>query len=419
MSAASLLTQALGQPTIISVVPSSGATAASPSAAVVFTFSEEMNTTLTSVMFIDTNGNTLTTTSAWSDNNTTLSCTPSPAFPTPDEIIWEATGESSTGSALGGIPDGLFYVGKSSSSGCTVHSNTLFTIDEGWVYAQTSAGLPALNATYPYTFSVEASLDSNLTATAVSVDLPNGNVSNLFTGGDTHLFITGTGTNNLSDLQAEWPSGNYSFDVKNTPLTDVTVDWNVTLQPNAPHIANYAAAQIVDSTKPFTLQWDAFTNKASTNLIEVSIGYSGCLGTGFESNLPGTATSVTIPAGVLQAGSNYPGSTLVFINGVSTTNTALQYVANVGRSSGTTFTLSTLGGTNVAPPSFTGVAWNGTDFLFGISGTPGTAITVQYSATLLSNSWTTLLTTNPASGTATITDTNSKSNPRRFYRISQ
>jgi ABC-type thiamine transport system substrate-binding protein len=51
------LQQAAAQPTIISTVPSNGATGVSPGAAVVFTFSTAMNPTATYVIFSDATAN--------------------------------------------------------------------------------------------------------------------------------------------------------------------------------------------------------------------------------------------------------------------------------------------------------------------------------------------------------------------------
>jgi methionine-rich copper-binding protein CopC len=425
VSAIGFLTQALAAgPTIVSVVPANGASGVSPSAPVVFTFSAAMDTTLTTAMFQDTNAATLTTASTWSADQKTLTCTPTPPFPSPDFIVWIVSGQDSSGNPLQGIPAGTFTVGGSSGGGgggCTTpsHTNTTFILEESWLYVQTSASPPALNPSTPYGIIAEVSLVSNLTASAASLTLPDSAVSNLDNLlGDGQTFLMFGLDTNLTELDAAWPDGNYTFKTTGASLPAVTVAFNLA-QPNAPQIANFAAAQAVDSTKPFTLSWNAFSNRVGTNEIFVSIGYDPCAGTGFSTNLPGTATSTTIPAGALLPGSNYVNSTLGFLNTTGTSSASPKYTAGVVRSSVTSFTLTTIGGSGSGSLSLAKPVWSGGALTFAITASPGKTITVQYSTTLEAGSWTTLLTTNSGSGTVTVTDTPSKTVPAHFYRAYQ
>jgi hypothetical protein len=419
VSAISFLNQARAQgPTIVSVVPANGASGISPTASVVFTFSAAMDTTATIATFLDTNFTTLTTTAAWSTDQKTLTCTPAPAFPSPDEIIWSVAGEDMSGNPLQGDTAGIYIIGGSVTTPCTAapHTNTSFVLEESWLYAQTSASPPALEPATPYAVIAEVSLISNLTATAASLTLPDAVVSGLANFlGDGQTFLTNALETNAAELNASWPSGTYTFNTTGASLPAVNVDFNLT-QPDAPHIANFAAVQAVDSTKPFTLSWGAFSNRVGTNEIFVNIGYNPCAGTGFVTNLPGTATSTTIPAGALPPGSNYVNSTLGFINTTGTSNASPKYTAGAVRSSVTSFTLTTIGGGGSGVLSFGNPVWSGGTITFDITSSAGTTITVQSSATLEAGSWTTLLTTNSGSGTVTVTDTPSKSVPVRFYR---
>src|SRR4051812_6919507 len=76
------LRPAVALPTIVSTVPSNGATGVSPSAAVVFTFSTAMDPTATTADFSDVTAGfeSPTVAFAWSAGNTVLTCTPSPQF---------------------------------------------------------------------------------------------------------------------------------------------------------------------------------------------------------------------------------------------------------------------------------------------------------------------------------------------------
>src|SRR5688500_1450326 len=98
--ASGVLAQA--QPFIVSTVPEDGATGGWPSADVVFTFSEIMDTALTVADFFDfMNPSTpLPTTQTWSANNTVLTCTPNPPFPSNRTIFWIVSGESLVGEQL-------------------------------------------------------------------------------------------------------------------------------------------------------------------------------------------------------------------------------------------------------------------------------------------------------------------------------
>ncbi len=406
-------------PTIVSVVPANGAMGVSASAAVVFTFSAAMDTTLTTVMFEDTNSSTLTTTPSWSTDRKILTCTPTPAFPSPDEIVWIATGQDPMGNALGGVTAGIYTIGGSSGGGgCTAgpHTNTSFVLEESWLFLQTSASPPVPDLPDPYVILSEVYLVSNLTATAASLTLPNSDVSNFdnFLGDEQSFLLTAPETN-MAELNAAWPNGNYKFTTTGALLPVVTVDFNIT-QPNTPQIANFAAVQAVDSTKPFTLNWNAFSNRIDTNEIFVNIGYNPCTGAGFVTNLPGTATATTIPAGALLPGNNYSNSSLGFINTTGISNASPKYTAGSVRSSVTSFTLTTIGGSGSGSLNLAKPAWSGGILSFDITAPTNKTITVQYSATLKPGSWTTLITTNSGTGTVTVTDTPSKTVPSRFYR---
>ena len=165
----------------------------------------------------------------------------------------------------------------------------------------------------------EAFLISNITATSSTLTLPNSTVSNLTDFlGDGQTFLLAASETNETELNAIWANGNYIFKTTNTSLPAVTVAFKVT-QPNAPEVANFADLQAVDSTKEFMLSWNSFADRVGSNQIFVNIGYNSCAGTGFVTNLPGTATSVTIPAGALLPASNYVNSTLGFMNITGTT----------------------------------------------------------------------------------------------------
>ncbi len=412
-------------PIIVSVVPTTGAVGVSASAPVVFTFSAAMDATATIASFFDTNGATLTTSASWSADGETLTCAPSPAFPSPDEIIWTVNGQDTMGNSLQGQTTGVFSIGGSSGGGggnpCdnTANTNTSFTINESWLFDQTSASPPTPDPTTPYAVIAEVVLISNLNATAASLTFPDGSMTNLQSlGFSGETFLTFDNETSASALNAAWPNGTYTFNVTGASLPPVTVAWNIA-QPNTPQVANFAAAQAVDSTKPFTLTWNAFTGRVATNEIFLNIGYDPCAGTGFSTILPGTATSLTIPAGALQPGSNYVKSTLGFINAAGTVNASPKYSAGGSHSSVTSFTLTTIGGGGSGSVSVSNPVLSGGMLTFAVTASPNTTVTVETSSTLQAGSWTPLLTTNSGPGTVTVTDTPSLTLPALFYRAHQ
>ena len=102
-------TRSWAQPVIVSVVPADGASNVSPSAVFVFTFSEQMDTGLTSVQFSRASPLTpLPVSSVWSGANKVLTCTPTPAFPAGELIFWDVTGENLPGDPLEGDHFGYF-----------------------------------------------------------------------------------------------------------------------------------------------------------------------------------------------------------------------------------------------------------------------------------------------------------------------
>lgn len=78
------------------------------------------------------------------------------------------------------------------------------------------------------------------------------------------------------------------------------------------------------------------------------------------------------------------------------------------------------GGTFTTAPSaavvLTNAHWAGGVFSFDVSSSPGQFLTIEFSGTLHSNSWQTLLTTNSPGSRVHVMDPASSANPRRFYR---
>lgn len=88
----------------------------------------------------------------------------------------------------------------------------------------------------------------------------------------------------------------------------------VSSYPAAPHIANYATAQSVDPSADFTLTWDAWPGASPGNLVSLvvfhrkrtaPVVFQTSTRLGDATALPGTATSIVIPAGTFETGRVY------------------------------------------------------------------------------------------------------------------
>ncbi len=414
---ASLL-RAQSQPTITSVVPSIGATGVSTSAPVVFTFSEEMDPTMTSATFSGMNYPYIyDTTQAWSAGNTVLTCTPSAGFPSNTMIGWDVEGQNPIG---GTLSDFGYFTTSSGSGGVVTNTNaiTSFLVGKSWYYDQTSSAAPTLNTNFPYGFSGLTVLSSNRTATNVTLTLPTAAVSNLV---QNFLypwdFYLAAGDTNLSTFNATFPSGDYGFTVSNASSNQqVTVNLPAFAQPNAPHVTNYTAAQAINPALPFTLGWDAFTGGGTTDYVEVVIGnVFETAGVGLSNALRGTATSVTIPANTLQANSNYD-CYIGFYHAAITTNSGYVTVAYVASVSALSITTTT---TNAAPrPVLTNAVWSAGSFAFDVLTTTGQTVTVVSgtNVTVAASGWPVLLTTNSPGSRFRVIDSRAATNKAMFDR---
>ncbi len=412
--------QLRAQPFIVSSVPDTAATGVSPSAPVVFTFSEEMNTNVdaTSVQFLLISPFTILATSySWNPAHTILTCTPTPAFPANQTIYWGVNGENTNGEPLTGTTDGFFSTGSAGGgTGSGTNQLTSFIVGKQHLYNQTSTATPVIDPSVSYVFSAITLLASNRTATNVSLTLPSTTVTNLIRNFvQPEMFYHSTPSTNLTSFNATYGTGNYVFNVMSTASNQqVTVNLPNVTQPNAPHIANYTSAQSVNPTQAFLLSWDAFSGGTAADYISVNIGdvfLTANLGTAGALN--GTATSVNIPANSLQANSNYDSS-IIFYKAVVTSNATYTTLAYLGTT--TRFNLATISGA-ANPTLILTNATRGINFSFDVLAPATQIVTVESSSNLTVGSFSSLLTTNtPAGGRFHVTDPRSTSNKFLYYR---
>jgi hypothetical protein len=173
-------------------------------------------------------------------------------------------------------------------------------------------------------------------------------------------------------LDTLYPNGDWSFDIYFSPtghqyFTNTLVAGSF---PNPPTVANLGAAQTVDAASDFILSWNAFDGATVADFISCQVQTVGSNvfstpAAGTPGALPGTATSVVLPAGTFRPGHAYLGRLVFYETQQIVTN------AQWGASGGaflftqTDFWLKTQGEGDSTPPM---IAW--TSPTNGASGVP-------------------------------------------------
>jgi len=388
--------RAQAQPALLSSVPANGATGVSTTSTVVFTFNTPMNTISSSAVFTYGLNGFVPAASAWSANNTVLTCTPAPSFPANTNISWTVIGVSTNGTFINPPPTGSFTTGSGGGGGSNgTNPITIFEVGAGHFYFQTSSA-PSMLFTDapPYEFVANTVLSSNRFATNVTLTLPTASVFNLSPVPlSPWLFDLVVLTNDLTKFNAAFPTGNYTLTVRSVSSNQaVTVNWPATLlQPPAPHISNFPATQAVDSSQPFTLTWDAFSGGTASDFVSIQMNTTTILVSLPTNVMPGTATSVVIPAHTLQENQLYTVD-LNFGHIIFTTNST-PYITEAFRSTTTQFSLQTIiAGTGSL--HLTGLTNNSSTISFNVLVSAVPIVVVEYKTNLTAATWQTLLTTN-------------------------
>ena len=422
---------AVAQPTIVSTVPTNGATGVSPGGAVVIAFSTAMNPAATFVVFSDTTASNESpnVVLGWSAGNKVLTCTPAPQFANNHQIEWNVSGQDTVGNFLTGVTGGNFTTVLGVNGGSGTNALTTFLLGRYALYRQTNNAPPPL---FTYEFAEQSTMASNRTATAITLTTPatlprtNLLVENLLYP---EQYQTNIFTPNLTNFNTNFPTvGSYVFEVTNSIAgsnQQVTVNLPNNSLPNAPQIINYTNAQAINPSQPFTLNWNTFTNGGAADRVVVQInepstggvGNSGILlfqtsYNGPPAGLDGTATAVTIPANILPPNSTNDAF-VVFGHVASTTGSGTSTTAIVG--SATYFTVITTPASASAAPVLT-IIPSGTNVLVEWP-TNATGYTLEFSTNLASTVWSTNLPAPVVVNTNNVV-TNGISGTRRFFRLS-
>jgi uncharacterized repeat protein (TIGR01451 family) len=222
---------------------------------------------------------------------------------------------------------------------------------KGQFFDQLTAGVPTMSTT-GWAFHSDILGSSSNSLLDASLTVPGGAVKTLLPNspGDSKLEFNDQFTSQAALDAAYHSSAPYTLTVDTAdqgtfrPTMLLPSDSYPT---NAPQIVNFAAAQAINSTTNFVLQWAAFAGGTTSDLISVSIDDNlgntafGSPDVDASNVLDGTVTSILIPGNTLAAGTPYQGQ-LIFVKVTSTdTNSVPGALGQAGFFKQTIFSLVT------------------------------------------------------------------------------
>jgi Bacterial Ig-like domain len=359
---------------------------------------------------------------SWSGDARTLTCQYSENLPTNAIITWKLNPSGSPAlfkDAAGNALAADVYAGSFTTTNtidlCNVEPaydpRGSFSMYWQVTYVQTGNGTPIEDTNSLPSFSAFLNSPTNNPVASAQVGLPGGSSLDLTNFFGT-LFLNSDEYASQAQLDASRPPGNYTLHVNRSAggSQSLTLNRQVGDWPPTPQILNLPALQSADATVDVVVQWNGFTGAGQGD----SIGFTLMLGNVLIYNAPDpcvpivlekTATSITLPRGLLVAGRSYDASLRYFHFGAYDTNTIADIVAFAGVSKDLNFTIVTGGGVPAKAPTIGSPSLTNNQLQFQVTGaSPGQSIQLQESITLQSGSWTTIQTVPAdASGAATFT----------------
>ena len=299
---------------------------------------------------------------------------------------------------------------------------SVYAVIKSQGYEQISTAAPTALATGGFTFLSAISQTTTGSVISATLQLPSAVVKPFGPVPGYGPFAMTESFDTEAAMTAVYGIGLYGFTILtlNDGTRTPSQALGVSVYPNTPTIANFAAAQNIDWTQSFTLQWGAFTGGTAADTIQLIISRPN--GTelfstpqfGNPGALNGTATSAVIPANTLVPGVAYT-ATLIFgdiitldflsypgVPGVTAFATTTRFPM---KAPGTVPKLLISNGT--APGSFD-LTWNA-DI--------GRTYDLVWSPDLASAGWTRLFLVNATATTETRSDTPGVTS--RFYRLQE
>ncbi len=407
-------------PQLVSSDPPEGAANVSTTKIVVFRFNVPMDSDLTMAAFTTLPSGVVSMQApVWTDNFRTMMIQPLSSFPNNSVITWYLMGTSQAGELLmPGTVIGQFTTGGTVE--CTNYVST-FTVAKGSMFQQTTAGSPTPYPDVPFLFLACSGLAcSNLTSTNLLLTIPSSPASTVLMPpkAQAGTYNLSVGVSNPTALEGTYPNGTYTFQAQSPTFNRIyTLDFPASLAiPGAPHVKNFTAAQSINVSQDFVLEWDDFASHSGAGLIYVEV-YGGSFHTpsiGEPNALTATAKSVTIPVGKLSANSTYTVG-ITFYDYVMVSNSTQISLAYRGAT--TELDIHTTDGSAMPDLILTNPSLGPNAFSLEADAPSGHYLDFQFNSALSPTGWSTLYGTNTPGGKILFTDPAPSNVGSRFYRL--
>lgn len=403
-------------PQLTSTVPINGTAGVSVNSPILFTFNEAMAEAQSIAWSANVNvGNLFYN---WSGDGRTLTCVYLGSLPAGATITWalNASGQPQDFKDVAGnpLPTGT-YSGSFSTAGSTNNpcegggydGEGIGGVSKELNYFQTSAAAPVPDPERPAVFLGSTTTPTNNPITAARLQVPGGPLLTLTNlAGLGHAFMATEHYASQATLDTARPNGTYNLQLTRTTTTpSANISLNASYPPT-PQILNYAAAQAVDASANFVLQWNGFTGAAANDSIGLLIAQplTGWYWVAPDVCVPrllaNTATSITIPAGTLQPGTTYEVSLTYSRMTHASSNSIPDMVLAAFLRKSVNLTLQTTGGSGGGARFISFRQLPNGKIELRLQGTPGKSYMIRYSSNL--KTWTDL-TSHLATGDGVIT----------------
>jgi hypothetical protein len=419
-------------PTLVQTTPQNFQQGIQTHSGIAFTFSEPMQANQSITW--SGNVNPANFRYDWATNGLTLFCTYNGLLPTSSTISWtlNPTGQSLfrdlAGNSLPADITGSFKTVATNATGVPDVLELIVFKVANFVQTNTTTADVVPLTTNTHSYGVNIRLSGHITVTNIPSDI-NGSLFSYvpFDGseGDSYEFESAAFTSK-AQMDAAYPNGSHNFSLRtvHNGTNNVTVTLNGDAYPAAPFVSNFAAAQSVNSSNSFALNWNAFAGGTTDDLIFVEINEPLTNGAfldiyrspnpGEPGALNGTATSVTIPSGTFAAGAVYNVNiTFVKVTFSSTVGYPPLVAGYYGAE--TSFKLLTAGSPAQPSLAFTVVPGETHRHVL-VTGEPFRQYQLQAATNLSTPVWQSVSTLRTIGRTNVFDDPASPSHPRRYYR---
>jgi hypothetical protein len=294
-------------------------------------------------------------------------------------------------------------------------------------HSQTN-GTALLLATNPFSFTALVVVSTNGGAVSSAYIQPAGrSATPLVQPTNSGNWFFSARFTNESALNTSYPNTAYKLGIQavNDGFRELSLNLSSGAYPNAPRVANFNAAQGINASSDFLLQWNSFTTGTANDFIQLAITDAegqvvfNSPTYGQATSLDGFAVSTTIPAGTLLPGRSYAGN-LAFTKIFVSFDNQFIYPNVPGAAAfaaRTVFRLNTLPLPASISPSLRIVSASAAAATLQFNSEAGVAYRLLTTTNLAFPAWTTVFATNAAGTNVTGVVTNLGEAGERFYRV--